>query len=90
MASVESLNFFGNALLVALHVGIAGYGVMLAIGRFCLTSPFTLEPAAVRRSRITGVTPVRIQMGELTNQTRRRQRKTALRRDFRVALRGTI
>jgi hypothetical protein len=66
MASVESLNFLGNALLVALQVGIAGYGVMLAIGRFRLTSPFTLEPVAVRRSRITGVILVIGQLAAVT------------------------
>jgi hypothetical protein len=55
MAGVESLNLFGNALLVALQIGLAGYGFMLAIGRSRLTSPFTVQPAGVRRSRITGV-----------------------------------
>lgn len=55
MNGFESLNLFGNALLVVLHVGLAGYGLMLAVGRSRLTSPFTLQPAGVRRSRITGV-----------------------------------
>lgn len=55
MAGVESLNLFGNALFVALQIGLLGYGFMLAIGRFRLTSLFTLQPAGVRRSKVTGL-----------------------------------
>lgn len=55
MAGVESLNLFGNALFVALQIALAGYGLMLAMGRARLSSPATLQPVSVRRSRLTGV-----------------------------------
>jgi hypothetical protein len=62
MDGVESLNLFGYWLLVVLQIGIAGYGVMLAVGRARITSPFTLQPIGLRRSRITGILLV---IGEL-------------------------
>jgi hypothetical protein len=55
MTGFESLNLFGDALFVALQIGLAGYGLMLAIGRSRLASPFTLQSVGVRRSKITGV-----------------------------------
>jgi hypothetical protein len=54
MDGVESLRLFGIALFVALQVGFAIFGTLLAIGKLRITAPSN-EPSESRQSRITGV-----------------------------------